>query len=93
MTARQVQLCLWRRLEAQRTQQEDSRDPALSRRETEVLRRLTTGQEVGAIARQLSVSETAVTEHIRSVFRKARARVEADRAETSPQASLESSEP
>ncbi|MXQ14109.1 LuxR C-terminal-related transcriptional regulator [Microvirga makkahensis] len=80
MTARDLQRCLCQRLNSDWERHQDYRDLALSLPETEVLRRLTTGQELGDIAAQLSVSEAAVKEHIRSVFRKARARTMADQA-------------
>ena len=48
--------------------------PVLSQQETDVLCRLASGQESSDIARELSISEDAIKEHIKSLFYKARAR-------------------
>lgn len=72
MTARQVQDGLRERLEAQRRQKQDLCGQALSRREAEVLRRCTTGQEAADIAADLLVTEAAVKAHLRSVLAKVR---------------------
>jgi DNA-binding NarL/FixJ family response regulator len=48
--------------------------PVLSQQESDVLCLLASGRENSEIARELTVSEDAVKEHIKSLFYKARAR-------------------
>jgi DNA-binding NarL/FixJ family response regulator len=79
MTARRIQLWLEQEFDAEPDQPQASSGPALSRQEAEVLRRLAKGQKPADIATSLSMGETAVKEHIKSLFYKASARTMPDR--------------